>query len=88
MDNIIHLRQDIDAIDEKILDLLAQRQTVAQKIARYKKQKHLPIKDQQRFTELLSQRISSGQDKWLDEIYIKKLFSLIHWSTIKAQKYE
>jgi chorismate mutase/prephenate dehydratase len=52
--DIIVLRQAIDEIDEKILDLVNQRLLLAQQIGDFKKQGGIQIKDSGREEEILN----------------------------------
>jgi chorismate mutase/prephenate dehydratase len=52
--DIIVLRQAIDEIDEKILDLVNQRLLLAQQIGNFKKQGGIQIKDSGREEEILN----------------------------------
>jgi chorismate mutase/prephenate dehydratase len=52
--DIVVLRQAIDEIDEKILDLINQRLSLAKRIGDFKKQGGIQIKDRGREEEILN----------------------------------
>ncbi len=54
------LRQTIDEIDEKILDLINQRLSLAKQIGDFKKQGGLQIKDSGREKEILSRLLEKN----------------------------
>jgi len=54
--SIESLREEIDGCDKQIIELLARRFELARKIGRYKAIHNLPVLDEARETELLSDR--------------------------------
>ena len=54
--NIESLRDEIDGCDKQIIELLARRFELARKIGRYKAIHNLPVLDEAREAELLSDR--------------------------------
>lgn len=52
--NLIDLRKEISAIDEKILELLSRRMELSKAVALYKKANSMPIFDARREEEILS----------------------------------
>lgn len=48
------LRQEIDAIDDALVQLLCQRLDVSEKIGQYKREHALPVRDEGREAALLS----------------------------------
>ncbi len=83
---LIVQRKKIDVIDEKIIKLIAERVKIAKKIGEYKKNHQLPILDKKRFQSLLEKNIIIGKKFGLDEIFIKKLYHLIHDLSLKIEK--
>jgi chorismate mutase/prephenate dehydrogenase len=72
-----HLRQEIDAIDEKIVDLLAQRLGKAQSVVAIKKAAGLPIYHPAREENLISQRREQARTAGLDPDHIEELYRCI-----------
>ena len=52
MKTIDQLRDEVDAIDSKILDLLSERMELIRKIAEQKKEADLPVLDKKREEEI------------------------------------
>jgi len=76
MKNLDSLRNKIDRIDEKILNLIKKRLDLAKEIGRYKKESKLPLKDTKREKEILDKKIG---------VY-KKIWKLIIEESKKVQK--
>lgn len=74
--NLHQLRQDINAIDEALLDLLHQRWQLLTSIHQQKKEQQLPLKDPQREAQVLERLKTIGKDKnlLLSSENIEKIF--------------
>jgi len=75
-DSLNQLRNKIQAIDQKILDLLHERAEIAIEIGRIKRSQHLPVYDPQRERELLDLLIQNNKSP-LSEEGITQIFSTI-----------
>ncbi len=64
MKNISSLRNQIDKVDQKILDLLKKRFYLAKEIGKYKKEKGLLIKDSLREKEIMDKKIGVYKKIW------------------------
>ncbi len=71
------LRREIDAIDEQIVDLLARRHDVVQRVVTLKKAAHLPIHHPAREENLISQRRAQARQAGLDPDHIEELYRSI-----------
>lgn len=63
------LRQQIDKTDRKILEVLAKRFAITQKVGQYKKKHQLRAKDPKREKEIFRQR-----EKWAKELGFEPTF--------------
>lgn len=54
-------RKEIDAIDKRLLNLLAQRNTLVQRIGDYKKERRLPIRDDAREKEVVARMLALNE---------------------------
>lgn len=87
MDNTLeNWRKQIDTIDQEILMLLAKRLNFAKKIGQYKKQHGLSPLDKQRWRSVLESNLGQAKSLNLSEDFIKRLFTIIHKYSLKAQK--
>lgn len=85
MHTIDDLRQEIDNFDNKLLEILASRMNVAEKIGRYKKENNLTILQSGRWDELLQERTQKASEKGLSEEFILKVLRAIHQESINRQ---
>ena len=63
------LRNQIDIIDKSIQNLFLERMQIVKAVALYKKDKQLPIYDENREKEIINKNISSIDDPKLAELY-------------------
>lgn len=85
MHTLEDLRQEIDKYDDKLLDILAARMNVAEKIGKYKKENNLTILQSGRWDELLRERSEKAVKKGLSEDFILKVLRAIHQESINRQ---
>ncbi len=79
-------RRQVDKIDKKIIEYLAKRYQVVEKIGIFKKQNNLPTMDKKRWLEVLNSRIQYGLKLNLSEQLIKKIYKIIHQFSLKFEK--
>lgn len=78
MTDLNKIRQDIDTIDDKIIDLIAKRNELVQAVGKYKFDNDLPSRDEQRWQKVLTSRIRNAQKKKINPKFAKELYELIH----------
>ena len=71
------LRQSIDAIDEKIVSLIAERQQVVDRVVSLKKKNNLPVYHPAREEDLISMRRHQGREIGVDPDYVEELYRII-----------
>jgi chorismate mutase-like protein len=74
--DIASLREQIDAIDRRLLELLAERLAVVHKVGDQKRQKGLPVYDPKREDALLSSLVARAPAS-LDERAVRTVFEAI-----------
>lgn len=79
------LRGKIDKIDHELLDMMADRMSVAEQIGHYKKQNNITILQTSRWDEIVRTRLEEGQEKNLTREFVLKLFEIIHQESIQHQ---
>ena len=79
------LREEIDALDYELVNLLARRMDIAERIAAYKKENGLTVMQPQRYSRLLENRVRQGIPLGLDPAFMKRLFSNIHEESVRRQ---
>lgn len=80
------LRQQIDAIDERLIRAMGDRMEISRKIAHLKMADHLKAYQPQRWNELLRQRLTTAQSVGLDPHFVRKLYEAIHEESIRTQE--
>ena len=78
-------RDEIDQIDLEILDTIARRSKVVEKIAQYKKDHEMTILQVNRWDELLKDRLAVAKKLGLDDKFSKELYQQIHLMSIRIQ---
>lgn len=80
------LRQQIDAIDERLIRAMGDRMAISRKIAQLKKTEHMDAYQPQRWRELLHQRLTTAQEAGLDAHFVRVLYEAIHTESIRTQE--
>lgn len=71
------LREEINRIDLEIIDLIAERQKRAGKIAQAKMTEGLPIHDRKRTHDVLEAAFNYAVEKNINPVYVQKIFELL-----------
>ena len=82
---LAELRDQIDKLDDRIINLLEERMHVSKKIGEHKKVNNITILQTKRWDDMLKNRLRLGTRKGLSEEFIVKLFSSIHQESINHQ---
>lgn len=81
-----NIRKDIDSIDARLLELLAQRMTHAMTIGTYKKERDLPVVQGNRWEVILQEAMAQGTEKGLDSSFVEKIWNAIHDESVRIQE--
>ncbi|WP_367675175.1 chorismate mutase [Buchnera aphidicola] len=84
--NLIKLRKKINKIDESILFLLSQRNTISKKIIKEKMKIDYPIQDNQREKKIYTKIIQKGKILNLKKKFLLKIFKKIIKNSVNIQK--
>ena len=71
-----YFRKQINDIDEQIVNLLAKRMQVVEKIGQYKKENNLPPLDNSRWQKVIKSKKG----------FMKKIWKIIHDQALKVEK--
>ncbi|MEA3461614.1 MAG: chorismate mutase, partial [Bacteroidota bacterium] len=82
---LAELRDQIDKLDDRIINILEERMGVSEKIGKYKKDNNITILQTKRWDDMLKTRLNLGNRKGLSEEFIIKLFRSIHQESINHQ---
>lgn len=84
-EGIDELRNRIDQLDDELLEILARRMKVAEKIGQYKKQNNITILQAGRWEKILEKVFRKGEEHGLDSEFVEKIFTTIHQASIDVQ---
>lgn len=84
-DTLSILREQIDLLDDEIMQKLAARMKISEKIGQYKKENNVTILQVNRWEEIIQTRISLGKAMGLNEEFTNDLLKLIHNESIQVQ---
>lgn len=78
-------RKEIDIIDDEILNLIAKRMGVSEKIGEYKKEQKVAVLQMDRWKQVLEDHINKGARLGLSAEAVKDIFEIIHKESIGRQ---
>lgn len=78
-------RMRIDALDDRLIELLAERMGIAREIGRYKSQHGMPIVHRDRFNEILEAASAKAAEKQLSSKFICRIITDIHEESVRQQ---
>ncbi len=79
------MRSDIDRIDNYVLEILAERMDIAEKIGEFKRDNKITILQTSRWDEIVQDRADKGGSKGLTKEFVRELFVAIHQESIRHQ---
>ncbi|MDW8331996.1 MAG: bifunctional 3-deoxy-7-phosphoheptulonate synthase/chorismate mutase type II [Cyclobacteriaceae bacterium] len=85
MNQLEKLREQIDHIDRELIDTLAARMRLAEKIGEYKKENHVAVFQPERWKEIMNTRPEWGEHAHLSADFIRDLYRIIHDESIRLQ---
>ena len=85
-DDLDAIRNGIDSVDVKILQLLAERRSFSVRAARLKGEKGSPSRDRLREEDLIAERIAVGMDHSIDGGLVNRLWREIVDDSVRVQR--
>lgn len=79
------LRRDIDETDDRLLNLLSQRMSIAREIGRYKMEHNMPVLQPLRYDKMVTTRLAQAMGLELDEEFVKLILEAIHEESVRQQ---
>ncbi|MCL2888454.1 MAG: chorismate mutase [Elusimicrobia bacterium] len=86
MRGIEELRREIDALDERLTEILAQRQRLVKEIGLYKKANNLSALDEKRKKEVLEKFKRRADSAGIERAFAADLYELIHRYAVKIEE--
>jgi chorismate mutase len=77
MDSLENFRKEIDEIDENLINLLATRCSICEKVAVYKKAHNIPMMQPERISMIIERSMKLGKNYNIPEEFIKEIFTVI-----------
>ncbi|MBP7410706.1 chorismate mutase [Methanoculleus sp. 10] len=71
------VRNEIREIDERIIDLIAERQRLAARIARLKQEEGLPIRDGPQRKAVLDRAFTYAVESRIDPVAVRSIFEIL-----------
>jgi chorismate mutase len=84
-DTLSVLREQIDQLDDEIMQKMASRMKISEKIGHYKKDNNVTILQVNRWEEIIKTRVSLGRAMGLEEGFMRDLLRLVHHESIQVQ---
>src|SRR5690606_6045165 len=85
IDHLEELRRKIDNIDRELIEILAERMNIVEKIGEYKKENNVTTFQVNRWDEIMKNRAEQGKKLRLNESYITEIYKIIHEESIRKQ---
>jgi chorismate mutase len=79
------LREQIDLLDRELLDIIEKRMVISREFGTFKKTKGMPPLQQNRWQELLMERLSRAGRKGISRSFIRQVFEIIHQESLALQ---
>ena len=80
-----NLRKEIDEIDDELLNLIAKRMDISEKIGNFKREHALTVLQMDRWKSVLEANINKGVNLGLNGDSVKEIFEIIHKDSIDRQ---
>lgn len=84
-DGLSIYREEIDALDDELLDILARRMALSRRIGEYKKERRLPVVQPQRYGEMMESRLAKAKSLGLAPEFVRTLHAAIHEESVRQQ---
>ena len=82
---LLSLREQVDSLDSELLELLAQRMDVTDRIGRLKRKNAMTIVQPGRYDELMHLRVEEGESLGLNSDFVKALLAVVHEESVRRQ---
>jgi chorismate mutase/prephenate dehydratase len=86
MDKLDDIRRQIDGIDSRLLDALAERHQLARQVIQAKTEEGTPLRDASREERLLTRLIARGRELGLDAHFVTRIFQEIIDDSVRSQQ--
>jgi chorismate mutase len=84
-ESLTALRRQIDECDNHLLELLARRMRISEEIGQYKKEHNMAVLQEQRYDEIIQNRIAQAEQMGMKGDFIKTVLMAIHEESVRHQ---
>jgi chorismate mutase len=85
LNQLEELRNQIDSIDFQLIELVASRMDISEKMGEYKFKNNVAVLQMERWLEILRTRTGHGTSRSLEPAFIERLMTLLHQESIRIQ---
>lgn len=85
VESLDSVRQLINEIDQRLIELLGTRMKLAEEIGKYKKQHNISIRQESRWSEVVQRGMRAGEQWGLSRHFVGALLAAIHDESIAHQ---
>jgi chorismate mutase len=79
------LRNQIDSIDHQIIELVASRMRISDRMGEYKCRNDVTVFQLERWLEILHTRVEHGVSEGLEKDFVERLIKILHEESIRCQ---
>jgi chorismate mutase len=85
LNQLEELRNQIDSIDFQLIELVASRMNISEKMGEYKFKNNVAVLQMERWLEILRTRSDHGTARNMEPAFIERLMTLLHQESIRIQ---
>lgn len=79
------LRQQIDAVDNELLEVLNKRMRISREIGQFKKEHRMAVLQAGRYDDIMQSRVKLAEDMGMSGDFMRKVLSAIHEESVRQQ---
>jgi len=85
LNQLEELRNQVDSIDYQLIELVASRMNISEKMGEYKFKNNVTVLQMERWLEILKSRSDHGSLLKLEPAFVEKVMTLLHQESIRIQ---
>lgn len=85
MEDLDHLRSQIDYLDRELLDILNRRMQVCREIGEYKSRHGMPVVQASRYDDIMRRRVSEAEELGMSPDFMRTMLAAIHEESVAQQ---
>jgi chorismate mutase len=85
LNRLEELRDQIDSIDFQLIELVASRMSISEKMGEYKYKNNVAVLQMERWLEILRTRTDHGTLRNIEPAFVERLMTLLHQESIRIQ---